>query len=138
MLIAMPFFILKLPRVFLWLKIIYDKVIILMTFEQYQKQSRETAIYPDKGRNFIYPTLGLAGEAGEVAEKIKKVLRDKGGIVDETVRQELAKELGDVLWYLSQIATELNLSLEEIAAKNIEKLLSRKGRGVLGGDGDNR
>ncbi|RJQ30756.1 hypothetical protein C4572_03720 [Candidatus Parcubacteria bacterium] len=109
-----------------------------MTFEQYQKQSRETAIYPDKGRNFIYPTLGLAGEAGEVAEKIKKVLRDKGGIVDETVRQELAKELGDVLWYLSQIATELNLSLEEIAAKNIEKLLSRKGRGVLGGDGDNR
>lgn len=109
-----------------------------MTFEEYQKLSRQTAIYPDAGKNFVYPTLGLAGESGEVAEKIKKVLRDKGGIVAEETKLEIAKELGDVLWYLSQISTELNLSFEKIAAENIEKLQSRKARGVLGGGGDNR
>jgi NTP pyrophosphatase (non-canonical NTP hydrolase) len=86
-----------------------------MEFKEYQIKSRQTAIYPDKDNNFIYPSLGLCGEAGEVAEKIKKVLRDKGGIIDETTRQELNKELGDVLWYISQLATELNLSLEEVA-----------------------
>ncbi|MEK7624417.1 MAG: nucleoside triphosphate pyrophosphohydrolase family protein [Patescibacteria group bacterium] len=109
-----------------------------MTFEEYQKISRETAIYPDKDKNFIYPTLGLAGEAGEIAEKIKKVLRDKSGIVDEETRKEISKELGDVLWYLSQLATEMELSLEEIASLNIEKLKSRKERGALHGSGDNR
>lgn len=109
-----------------------------MTFEEYQKKSRETAIYPDKGKNFIYPTLGLAGEAGEIAEKIKKVLRDKNGVIDEETRKEISKELGDVLWYLSQLATEVELSLEEIAALNISKLQSRKDRGQLHGTGDNR
>jgi NTP pyrophosphatase (non-canonical NTP hydrolase) len=109
-----------------------------MTFEEYQKKSRETAIYPDLGKNFIYPTLGLAGESGEVAEKIKKILRDKGGVVDEETKVEIAKELGDVIWYLAQISTELGLSLEEIASENIKKLQSRKERGVLGGGGDNR
>ena len=109
-----------------------------MTFEEYQKKSRETAIYPDKDKNFIYPTLGLAGEAGEIAEKIKKVLRDKNGVIDEETRKEISKELGDVLWYLSQLATEVELSLEEIAALNISKLQSRKDRGQLHGTGDNR
>ncbi len=109
-----------------------------MIFDEYQKQSRKTAVYPDAGNNFIYPTLGLAGESGEVAEKIKKVLRDKSGIIDEATKQEIAKELGDVLWYLSQIASELGLSLEEVASENLKKLFSRKDRGVIKGSGDNR
>ncbi|PJE73656.1 MAG: hypothetical protein COV02_01440 [Candidatus Terrybacteria bacterium CG10_big_fil_rev_8_21_14_0_10_41_10] len=109
-----------------------------MDFKEYQEKSRKTALYPDNGNNFTYPTLGLAGEAGEVADKIKKVLRDKGGVVSEETKQELEKELGDVLWYLSQIASELGLSLENVAMKNIEKIYSRLERGKLGGSGDNR
>ena len=109
-----------------------------MTFDEYQKESRKTAIYPNIGENFVYPTLGLSGEAGEVAEKIKKVLRDKDGVIDETTKTEIAKELGDVMWYLSQIASELNLSLEDAASANLKKLSSRKDRGVLSGSGDNR
>ena len=109
-----------------------------MNFQDYQKLSRETALYPNRDNNFIYPTLGLAGEAGEVAEKIKKVLRDKNGIIDQQTKEEIEKELGDVLWYVSQISTELGLSLDEIADKNIKKLFSRKERGVLHGNGDNR
>ena len=109
-----------------------------MTFEEYQKLSRETAIYPDKDKNFIYPTLGLAGEAGEVAGKIKKVLRDKNGVVDDETKKELLKELGDVLWYISQLSAELGLSLEEIASLNLEKLNSRKERDMLHGSGNNR
>ena len=108
-----------------------------MTFDEYQKQSRKTAKYPNIGNNFIYPTLGLSGESGEVAEKIKKVLRDKNGIIDEATRAEITKELGDVLWYLSQVASELNLSLEEVALLNIEKANSRQQRNKIGG-GDNR
>jgi len=109
-----------------------------MDFDEYQKKSRETALYPNKGKNFIYPVLGLTGESGEVAEKIKKVLRDNNGVIDEERREEIKKELGDVLWYLAQIATELNLSLEEIAKVNLEKLKSRKERNQLYGSGDNR
>lgn len=109
-----------------------------MTFEEYQTQSRKTALYPDKDRNFVYPTLGLAGEAGEVAEKIKKVLRDGGGVMSDEKKTEIEKELGDVLWYVSQIATELGLSLDRVATVNIEKLLSRLDRGVIKGDGDDR
>lgn len=109
-----------------------------MNFQEYQKLSRETALYPDKNNNFIYPTLGLAGEAGEVAEKIKKVMRDKKGIIDLQTKEEIEKELGDVLWYVAQIATELGLNLDEIADKNIKKLFSRKERKVLHGNGDNR
>ncbi len=109
-----------------------------MTFEEYQKTSRETAIYPDLDSNFIYPTLGLVGEAGEVAEKVKKILRDDGGEVSEEKRQELKKELGDVLWYLAQVATEMKLPLEEVATHNIEKLISRQQRNQLHGSGDDR
>src|SRR4051812_15641246 len=107
-----------------------------MDFETYQKQSRETAVYPNSGSNYIYPTLGLAGETGEVAEKIKKAVRDHNGVIDDARRADIEKELGDVLWYVSQIASELGLSLDQVAAKNIEKLLSRKARNVLTGSGD--
>lgn len=109
-----------------------------MDFHAYQEASRKTAVYPDLGKNIVYPTLGLAGEAGEVAEKIKKVIRDKGGVVDEVIRIELQKELGDVLWYLSQLSTELGITLDDVATKNIEKLQSRMQRNQLHGDGDNR
>jgi NTP pyrophosphatase (non-canonical NTP hydrolase) len=109
-----------------------------MEFNEYQKKSRQTAIYPNLGSNFVYPTLGLSGEAGEVAEKIKKVLRDKNGLIDEDTKAEIAKELGDVLWYVAQLATELNLDLDEVALKNIDKLFSRLDRGVIKGNGDNR
>ena len=109
-----------------------------MDFKTYQEQSRKTATYAKIGYNFIYPTLGLAGESGEVVEKIKKVIRDNNGVIDEEKRLEIMKELGDVLWYLSQLATELNLSLDDIASKNLQKLNSRKERNKLHGDGDNR
>ena len=109
-----------------------------MTFDEYQKKSRETAVYPSAGSNFIYPTLGLAGEAGEVAEKIKKILRDHGGVVKSELKEEIKKELGDVLWYVAQISTEFGLSLRDIAVANLEKLQSRKNRGQIQGSGDNR
>ncbi|MEK7116360.1 MAG: nucleoside triphosphate pyrophosphohydrolase family protein [Patescibacteria group bacterium] len=110
-----------------------------MTFEEYQRESRKTANYPDLGRYpFVYPTLGLTGEAGEVAEKIKKVLRDKDGIIDDHTKQQIAQELGDVLWYVAQLATELGLSLEDVASMNLEKLFSRLDRGVISGSGDQR
>jgi NTP pyrophosphatase (non-canonical NTP hydrolase) len=109
-----------------------------MMFNEYQTESRRTAVYPDAGNNFIYPVLGLTGEAGEVAEKVKKLLRDKNSVMDEETRALIAKELGDVLWYIAQIATELGLSLDDIASMNLEKLLSRLERGVIYGNGDTR
>lgn len=110
-----------------------------MTFEEYQNKAKITALYPNHGNGeFIYPTLGLVGEAGEVAEKVKKIIRDDGGKVSLAKKEEIKKELGDVLWYLSQLATEFGLSLEEVASGNIEKLYSRLERNKLHGDGDNR
>ncbi|MDD3887701.1 MAG: nucleoside triphosphate pyrophosphohydrolase family protein [Patescibacteria group bacterium] len=109
-----------------------------MNFNDYQKKARRTAIYPDKGKNFVYPTLGLMGEAGEVAEKMKKVIRDDGGKVNKEKRLEMKKELGDVLWYIASVCSELKLSMEDVAQFNLEKLMSRKKRGKLHGSGDNR
>lgn len=109
-----------------------------MEIDEYQKESRRTAIYPAIGHPVVYPTLGLANEAGEVAGKIKKIFRDKAGVIGDGERAALQAELGDVLWYLAQVATELDLSLNEIAATNLEKLRSRQERGKLGGDGDVR
>ncbi len=109
-----------------------------MDFNTYQKKSRETALYPDLGANFVYPTLGLVGEAGEVADKLKKTIRDDNGILTEDKKNDVGKELGDVLWYVAQVASEMGLSLDDIAQGNLEKLFSRKERGVLGGSGDNR
>jgi NTP pyrophosphatase (non-canonical NTP hydrolase) len=109
-----------------------------MNFNDYQTKSRKTAKYPAIGHTVIYPTLGLVNEAGEVAGKIKKVFRDKGGEINEETRQALKAELGDVLWYLAQVATELNLSLDDIAEYNIAKLYDRLERGKIRGEGDNR
>jgi len=109
-----------------------------MNFKEYQEKSRETAIYPNVGDNFIYPTLGLSSEAGEIANKVKKILRDEGGIASEEKKHELSKELGDILWYVSQLVSEFKLSLDDVANLNIEKLQSRKQRGKLQGSGDNR
>jgi NTP pyrophosphatase (non-canonical NTP hydrolase) len=120
-----------------------------LTFSQYQRRSRETAIYPgrDAGPDgaptnrllaLAYVGLGLAGEAGEVAEKIKKIVRDSAGVIGTTNRLAVAKELGDVLWYIAQVATEFGLSFADVAEQNLEKLASRKARGVLGGSGDER
>jgi NTP pyrophosphatase (non-canonical NTP hydrolase) len=109
-----------------------------MDFAEYQSLSRRTATYPRAGEDMTYPALGLCGEAGEVAEKVKKTLRDDGGVLSDERRAALSRELGDVLWYLSQLATEADLDLETIAADNLEKLLSRQDRGVLRGSGDDR
>lgn len=109
-----------------------------MDFNDYQTKSRKTASYPAIGHPVIYPTLGLANEAGEVAGKIKKVFRDKNGEINEETRQALKAELGDVLWYIAQVATELNLSLDEIAEHNIGKLYDRLERGKIKGEGDDR
>lgn len=109
-----------------------------MNLSDYQKDSKVTAIYPAIGHGVVYPALGLAGEAGEVANKIKKIFRDDNGVITAEKREQLQKELGDVLWYLSQVASELELDLDEIAAGNLQQLASRKQRGTLKGDGDNR
>ena len=109
-----------------------------MTFDEYQKLAGEMAIYPNQGKNLIYPVLGLTGEAGEVSGKLSKVLRDHGGVLGDGHAEEIKKELGDVLWFVAQISTELGVSMKDVAAGNIKKLQSRKERGKLTGDGDNR
>ena len=109
-----------------------------MDLSQYQARARATAVYPQAGDNLLYPTLGLCGEAGEVAEKIKKMVRDDAGRLTDERRDALAKELGDVLWYLAQIATEADLDLDAVAEANLEKLSSRQRRNVLQGSGDDR
>jgi NTP pyrophosphatase (non-canonical NTP hydrolase) len=109
-----------------------------MNFNEYQEKARGTAIYPNLGNNIYYPTLGLCGESGEVAEKIKKVMRDNNGIISEEKKEEIKKEIGDVLWYIASLCSELGFTMEEAAKANIEKLYSRKERGVIKGSGDNR
>jgi NTP pyrophosphatase (non-canonical NTP hydrolase) len=108
-----------------------------MDLSEYQRESRRTAEYPREAW-LAYPALGLAGEAGEVAEHAKKAIRDDGGKVGDERRAAMSKELGDVLWYVAQLATELGLDLDEIANQNLEKLFSRQQRGVLSGSGDDR
>jgi NTP pyrophosphatase (non-canonical NTP hydrolase) len=104
---------------------------------EYQRLSRSTAKYP-RAEALTYPALGLAGEAGEFADHAKKVIRDDGGEVTPARREAMAKELGDVLWYVAQLASELELDLDEVARGNLEKLRSRQQRGVLSGSGDER
>jgi NTP pyrophosphatase (non-canonical NTP hydrolase) len=106
-------------------------------FSEYQRFSRRTAEYPREAW-LAYPALGLVGEAGEVAEHAKKAIRDDGGAVSPQRRAAIAKELGDVLWYVTQLASELELELEQIARENLEKLFSRQRRGLLSGSGDER
>lgn len=113
-----------------------------MDFVEYQKASRKTAGYPHAGNDFVYPALGLMAEAGEVADKLKKHIRDDDihtpAELSEEQRKKLVTELGDVLWYVAQLTTELGGNLNEVAEKNIEKLYSRMDRGKLGGSGDDR
>lgn len=109
-----------------------------MNFEDFQKIVKKTSIYPNQGSNVAYVTLGLAGEAGEVADKVKKLIRDDNGILSPDKKKEMIKELGDVLWYLTACASELGVDLEEVATQNAKKVEDRKSRGVLSGEGDNR
>ena len=107
------------------------------TFDAYQTEAKETAIYPHNMK-ILYPALGLTGEAGEVANKVKKLVRDGLDNMPPDWREQIAGELGDVLWYSSAIATDLNMSLGQIAMSNRNKLNSRKERGKIGGFGDTR
>ena len=113
-----------------------------MTFDEYQQQAITTDTFDGmKGiahPSFLEKAFGLVGEAGEVAEKLKKILRDKNGKLSNEDKQEIVKEFGDVLWYVSALANYLDVSLETVAAKNLEKVLSRKSRGQTHGSGDNR
>jgi len=109
-----------------------------MTFKEYQKLARKTAIYPKIGRSFIYPLLGLAGETGEVFEKFKKLFRDRKGKIDKNFLNLIELELGDILWYLANLCSELGINLEEVAKKNIEKIRDRKKRNKIKGEGDLR
>jgi NTP pyrophosphatase (non-canonical NTP hydrolase) len=109
-----------------------------MTFAEYQKAARKTAFYPAFGAGWVYPSLGLVSEAGEVAGKVKKVIRDHNGEMSEDFKQTIKQELGDVLWYVAQLCSELELDMSEVAQANVDKLASRQERGVLGGSGDKR
>lgn len=108
-----------------------------MTLNEYQQKALETAVYPQEFK-IIYPSLGLTGEAGECSDKVKKVIRDNGGQFTEEKKYELAKEIGDVLWYCATFANDIGFDLETIGQMNNDKLHSRQERGVLGGSGDNR
>jgi len=108
-----------------------------MEMNEYQSLARATAIYPSE-YTIIYPTLGLAGEVGEVCGKIKKMLRDDGGVLSYERLQALLDELGDVLWYVAAIVGDLGCDLDTIAQRNVEKLESRRQRDKLRGDGDKR
>ena len=108
-----------------------------MNFTEYQQEARKTAIYPEEFK-IIYTALGLVGESGEVAEKIKKVIRDKGGNFSTDDKTEIIKELSDALWYVANLAADLDIDLGLIAAVNLEKLRSRQERDKIKGSGDNR
>jgi NTP pyrophosphatase (non-canonical NTP hydrolase) len=113
----------------------------VMNLNEYQQQAASTAIYPEQGQQWgglIYCALKLNGEAGEVADKIGKAIRDEGGLISDERRDALILELGDVLWYVANMALELSASLDQVAERNLAKLAARKAHGVLRGDGDNR
>lgn len=115
-----------------------------MTLEEYQKKAITTELMTRvevvnaNDPAMVAKILGLVGEAGEAAEKYKKIVRDKSGVFSEEDKQEFIKELGDVLWYVSALSDYLGYSLEDVASKNLEKVLSRKSRGASRGSGDNR
>ena len=105
--------------------------------DMYQKVAKTTAIYP-REQAIIYPTLGLTGEAGEVANKVKKIIRDDGNKINEGLVQEISAEIGDVLWYIAVLADDFNIKLSDIANTNIEKLANRKKNNTIHGSGDTR
>ena len=109
-----------------------------MTFDEYQKQAKSTAQYSSSIPGWVYLTLGLTSEAGEVADKFKKIIRNKGSVFSIEDKAEIKKELGDVLWYLSQLAEELGYRFDEVAQANLAKLADRQTRNVIKSTGDNR
>ncbi|MDO8517989.1 MAG: nucleoside triphosphate pyrophosphohydrolase family protein [bacterium] len=111
-----------------------------MEFDEYQKLAAKTAFYNLPGIHYklMYLSMGLAGEAGEAVDKVKHVVRNQDGNITEEKRELLKKEIGDVLWYASQLALALGLSFDDIAQHNIAKLADRAARGVIQGEGDLR
>jgi len=110
-----------------------------MTLNEYQKEALVTALFSgNELKDLSHWVLGVTGEAGEIAEKVKKIIRDKDGRLDAEAKIELGKEIGDVLWYLAVLAEHLGVKFDDIAEGNIAKLRSRQARGVIGGSGDNR
>lgn len=109
-----------------------------MTFEEFERDALKTAFYPSRGDNIPYPLFGLIGEAGELANKYKKILRDDGGIMDVYKRNQLIDELSDVLWYCAALASELHVGLGVVAQLNLDKLRRRGEAGTLSGSGDGR
>ncbi len=109
-----------------------------MTLDDYQTKSRKTAVYPDLGKNIIYPTLGFVGEAGELADKVKKIFRDDGGKIRPEIKEAITNEIGDVLWYMAQLCTELNIKMSQVVDKNLVKLQGRLKRNTIHGSGDER
>ena len=107
-------------------------------FTAYQQAAARTGAVIPTDHPIVYPTLGLLNEAGEVAGKVKKIFRDRHGVITDADRDALTLELGDVLWYLSELCTRLGIRLGDVADRNISKLADRSARGVLGGDGDDR
>ena len=107
-----------------------------MTLDEYQQKALTTAA--DKNNELYHRVLGLVGEAGEVADKIKKLVRDHNGDLDKLNKEDVAIEIGDTLWYIATLSDHLGFTLEEIAQMNVKKLADRKKRGVIGGAGDNR
>lgn len=107
-------------------------------FRAYQRAAARTGAEIPTDHPIVYPTLGLVNEAGEVAGKVKKIFRDRQGVITDADREALTLELGDVLWYLSELCTRLGIRLEDVAARNVAKLADRAARGVLHGDGDQR
>jgi len=108
------------------------------TFHEYQIMAWSTGKYPGMGNNWVYPVLGLGGESGEVLEKFKKLIRDDNGVITQERLELIKKELGDVLWYVAAICSELKIEMSDVAMSNNEKLLDRLERGKIKGDGDNR
>ena len=118
-----------------------------MSPNEYQKKAHTFSGYPscrvglddtNHTVDYVYPALGLSEEAGEASGKFAKAVRDNGGVIDEARKVEIVKELGDVCWFVAELSTLLGVDLETVMEKNIEKLTSRKERGVIGGSGDNR
>jgi NTP pyrophosphatase (non-canonical NTP hydrolase) len=109
-----------------------------MNFDEYMKLAWNTAIYPKAGDNLYYPTLGLSGEAGEVANKVKKVMRDFNDVMNDDLREAIKDELGDTLWYVAALCIELGVTMDDVAECNIKKLRDRKTLNKIKGSGDKR
>lgn len=109
-----------------------------MNISDYSRRASATKIFPEIKGTIIYPVLGLVGEAGEVAEKVKKMYRNDNGEMSAEFKTSLAKELGDVLWYINALADELGLTLEEIAEMNLDKVERRLEEGTIASSGDDR